>query len=1132
MESLKLHIILITALLGLMLVSPPNAAAFPAGTYAESSVLSSGKWVKISVTQSGMYLLSNADLAKMGFSNPSRVRIYGYGGKRISDHLTLANFTDDLPLVQTAVTKRGIVFYGVGAEEWNANSDGVLKYVRNPFSLRGYYYVTESDAPLRDISSEGLTSSSSGEQPATTAASAVIHEQELISPGLTGHYNVGEDFRFTQSRDFRFTLPGKVSDTDVRIECSFLTNSTLESRIILTANGTQLPQSASDVMQASATSDACGDSCLSVKTIALDGNSLNLNVRLQTAGILSGAYLDYITVNYTRTLDTDAARAGFFITRSPFTISGAQESDVVWDVTDPLDIHRMTTVAASGSLTVYPDRSGTRRYIVWNETATLPSPAIAGTVRNQNLHAQPVPDMVIVSTQALLSEAERLAELHRTDRDSLKVLVVEQSLVYNEFGSGSPDIGAVRRMLKMFYDRSGQNGERTLKYVLMMGRATFDHRKVTTQGKNLTYEVMPIWCTDTGIDLSSSYCSDDILGFLADDSGLRFGSDKLCIAPGRIPATSVQEARTYVDRATKYLRSPMPGQWRNHVMTLADDRDKAEHAVQADSTVSKMLSYDSGKGLMHTKIFIDGFEFVGDRYPDARDKMFQTLNNGVIWWTYIGHGGEQALTADNQLMRSDLFSLYLRHAPVFYAATCSFGRWDGSMQCGIEALTMNESGGAIAAISATRPVYISLNGVLSANVGLEAFRRDESGRFRTVGEILMRAKNRMETDLNKRRYVLAGDPAIRLMVPENRVVLESVDGVAVNEANQVTIAALQRPVLRGYVAAPDGSRLPAFNGTLSLTLYDAEHSSNTNGRKEQDNTPGTVITYEQQGDRLMAGSGEVKNGEFEITVNMPSEIAGNFRPAALNMYAVANDGTEACGINRDFYVYGFCADAETDTVPPVIEAIALNHESFVSGGEVNSTPTLIVKMSDNVGINLSNAGIGHQMAVSVDGKSDYTDVASYFTPAADGSPAGSLLFPLGEIAKGDHTLTFRVWDTSANSATASLDFRVVEGLAPVIFNVYTDANPASVEANFYVSHNRPDAMLKVKVEIFDISGRLVWEQSTDGRADQFTSSPVCWNLTDRAGHRVGRGIYIYRVTVSDAGGAESSQTKRIAVTGA
>ena len=65
MESLKLHIILITALLGLMLVSPPNAAAFPAGTYAENSVLSSGKWVKISVTQSGMYLLSNADLAKM-----------------------------------------------------------------------------------------------------------------------------------------------------------------------------------------------------------------------------------------------------------------------------------------------------------------------------------------------------------------------------------------------------------------------------------------------------------------------------------------------------------------------------------------------------------------------------------------------------------------------------------------------------------------------------------------------------------------------------------------------------------------------------------------------------------------------------------------------------------------------------------------------------------------------------------------------------------------------------------------------------------------------------------------------------------------------------------------------------------
>ena len=50
----------------------------------------------------------------------------------------------------------------------------------------------------------------------------------------------------------------------------------------------------------------------------------------------------------------------------------------------------------------------------------------------------------------------------------------------------------------------------------------------------------------------------------------------------------------------------------------------------------------------------------------------------------------------------------------------------------------------------------------------------------------------------------------------------------------------------------------------------------------------------------------------------------------------------------------------------------------------------------------------------------------------------------------------------------------------------------------------------------------------------YLSSPIHWDLTNTAGSRVGRGIYVYRATVmTDATGdtpaASSSVAKRIAV---
>ena len=65
-----------------------HASAFDASRYATQSKLATGKWVKISIPETGVYELTDAELLEMGFSDPANVRLYGAGGNRISNTMT------------------------------------------------------------------------------------------------------------------------------------------------------------------------------------------------------------------------------------------------------------------------------------------------------------------------------------------------------------------------------------------------------------------------------------------------------------------------------------------------------------------------------------------------------------------------------------------------------------------------------------------------------------------------------------------------------------------------------------------------------------------------------------------------------------------------------------------------------------------------------------------------------------------------------------------------------------------------------------------------------------------------------------------------------------------------------------
>ncbi|MDE6308817.1 MAG: hypothetical protein K2L81_01345, partial [Muribaculaceae bacterium] len=458
---------------------------------------------------------------------------------------------------------------------------------------------------------------------------------------------------------------------------------------------------ADDIKASSSSAYIFGSETTTRKEFDLSGDKLQLGIAHSSSATIHEARLDYIAINYPRQLKLRNGYLQFWLNQSSFSLSSTTASTRVWDVTDPLNITGLT-----GRNAKYTNEyTGQRSYVAWDDNATLPSPKFVSNVNNQDLHSLPTPEMVIFTLPEWQSQAERLAQLH-IDRDSMAVAVINVNDVYNEFSSGSPDPGAFRRLLKMFYDRGNASKESTkLKYAILMGRSIFDNRRLTANSGTVIYPTMPSWQSNTGLDENDSFTTDDFFGFLADGSGSAPGASQLDIAVGRMPVRSLEDARNAVDKLVQYYDAMPKGAWKNRVMLISDDEDRGQHMTQTERLYQALLGTQYGSELMVDKIYIDAYDKVSNGYPGARADMFRLLDEGVWWWNYVGHANMSGWTHEQFLTSNDLNQMYYRRYPILYAATCDFLRWDQANISGAEIMWQTQGGGVIAAISATRPVY-------------------------------------------------------------------------------------------------------------------------------------------------------------------------------------------------------------------------------------------------------------------------------------------------------------------------------------------------------------------------------------------------------------------------------------------
>ncbi len=1113
----------VTACVMAMLLVPVSTQALPVEHYAASSVLSSGRWYKISIKESGMYQISYSQLKSWGFQDPSRVRIYGYGGALLPETYS-TNDIDDLPQIPIVHNNNRIIFYGQGTVKWwFDNKSNTMKQRQNTYANEGCYFITESDveqvtttpAYIYETPSEELVEIYDGYS---------LHEQELASMSRTGQMFFGEDFRYTQTRNFSFDIPGIETEYPMRVDIAFgakITGGTGSLRVY--HNGTKISDGSN--WSIAANTDATYEFMKYISpsaTCTPRGGKEEFSITYQSGGMTVNARLDYIRLSYKRRLQLyDGAvqfRVHDYTLRQSYAIGGMNEQCIVWDITTQ-HAPQHVDFTISDNRAIFNAMQTGREYIAFDPSATFPTPSGLGAIGNQDLHALETPDMVILAPGQFLTQAQQVAALHESI-DSMVVHVIDHELVFNEFSSGTADGVAYRRLMKMFYDRSKADPSgRQVKYLLLFGRGFYDNRRVITEIKNCGFPTLLTYQSPRSENETYSYTSDDFFTYLEDDATSRNSTNIMSIGVGRFPIKSDAEANVIVEKLYNYVNKPNYGSWRNQAIIIADDGNSGTHMRQAESAISFWL--DDKPDLFVNKIYIDAYTeqntSTGRTFPEAKKRMMQLLKDGQLVLDYVGHANSVGWTAEDMLNINDIKTLYLKNLPFMFTATCDFSRYDSEEVSGGEYFFLNEFGGAISLFSSTRVAWINENGRLNNAIGDYLFERDENDEYLRLGDIVRKAKNNLTEqylvspskyapDSNKLVYALLGDPAMRLGYPSYHIEATSINGE--EATTMVTLQSRSEVSIEGRILSPSGEAAGDFNGEVYVTLYDAEQTTTSHGY--DDSVP---VEFQERTNKLFSGRAIVTDGKFGLTFRMPKETSFSNKPGLLDFYAYSYDGIEASGASTAVKIGGVAEAATNDTIGPDITYCYLNTSNFSDGDVVNESPVLFAAISDSSGINLSTAGIGHNMTATIDGTTSYSDLNSYYTPDTTGY-SGIICYPLDNLSEGEHTLTLRVWDNECNSSSTTLHFVVENGLTPEIYKIYADQNPARTTTNFFLEHDRPDGTVTVTLTIYNIKGMPVWQTQKTGISDMFKTFPITWNLTTSSGATVPGGVYIYRATIS------------------
>ncbi len=1138
--------------------------------YPASSRMQDHDWYRFTVAKDGVYRLTYDFLRDIGVDMTSlasdRINIYG-------NHFGLLPFTNNVDRPTDVIpnnievvdggdgvfgTGDYLLFYASGAQRWDL-ADTLFKHTKNVYTDSASYFIgIDVDAPFRILPVAQTTDAST--HTVTRFRDRQVIDRDLVNLIKSGRTWFGEVYDITTTYTYNFETPFLVNTEPLVLEVdgaarTFNSGPTTNYSTFTVSSGSAF---SGTISVAGITNSYTGPQGRLFKdTMVWFGSGSNVPVTItfnKFDPITSVGWLNYLRLNCTRELRMSGDQLAFRDLASigagnisEFVLDQAQNVQRIWEITDPTRVGRVEYATNGAQKTFRVHTDSLRQFIAFRDANYL-TPVKVGRVANQNLHAtgEPdgqAPDLVIVCPPDFNSAAQQLAE--RRASEGLTVQIVTPQQIFNEFSSGARDATAIKRYMRMLYDKAGSDPLLMPRYLLLFGDGSYNNVALNFTNQNW----IPTYQTEDAIDPSRSYTSDDYFGLLDANEG-EYTGDLVDIGIGRLVAHTQQQAQELVSKLLNYDALRIIGSsggncsstadggiadWRTHVLFVSDDQegDGFEDTIHMDQSdfLAERVSAEHPY-LNVDKLYMDAYQQLstpgGERYPDAIAGLREKVQKGLLLVNYVGHGGEVGWAHERLLDNTTIQGWTNKdRLPLFMTATCEFSRWDDPARTSAgELVLLNPDGGGIGLMSTTRLAYSSQNFALAQDFYDFVFNdTDEQGRANRLGDVYRRTKmaisSSQPTLRNHRNFTLLGDPSMQLGIPRARLRVSAVTDTLGNPID--TLKALAAVRIAGFVDDGSGQPQADFNGIVIPTVYDKKQEQFTLA-----NDGGGPFVFDIRKNIIYRGKATVTAGQFSFTFVVPKDINYQVDSGRVSFYTESAT-TNGCGYSNSILVGSTATDVAADEQGPRIE-LYLNDDRFVRGGITTEDPLLFAKLFDENGINTVGSSIGHDLLATLDENTEQAVVLNDLYEAdQDTYRSGQVRYRFNQLAEGSHTLRLKAWDAHNNSSETTTDFVVAPSAELALEHVLNYPNPFTTHTEFYFEHNRPCVTLDVQVQVFTVAGRLVKTLNRQLNCDGFRTEPMAWNGLDDFGDKLGRGAYVYRLHVSTPDGEQAEKFEKLVI---
>ncbi len=855
--------------------------------------------------------------------------------------------------------------------------------------------------------------------------------------------------------------------------------------------------------------------------------------------------VDSYSVAYRRDLEVDApglhwflpaaeaassARWEFQLTDSEGGLGGA----VVLDTTDPWQPRWLQGTVTDGGaqLKVETAVAPTGGRFVATFAASAPRPLAIRRHRPRLLREEVSAranggerlgyDMVILHPAIFRDSAEQLGAFRRSDLEGVsgaRVATVDLQDVYDQFGAGTKDQAAIRNYLKFLFEVDPR-----LRFVVMVGDANRDARGVI---ENSVPDLCPAWVQT---QWPGSLRNISLVPYARDDRYVSFDDppvigggvaiDTPDVAIGRIPAGTLAEARQMVQRIIDYERNPASGTWRNTILLSADDEvglafsnyRETDHILQAEAVRTHFIP----PALDIDQLYLTEFPTVSVTSrgkPTARQQMRLRWSKGRLIVHYIGHGSPEQMADENLFRIEDVASLTNGpKRPLFVAFSCDVSIFDDPIKRSMsEQLVLSNEGGAIATIAATQLTFIGPNNIMTNAFYQNLFRSRILDRSEPIGTAVWGGK--VDTDSgsgtfvqhNSAKYVLLGDPALRLQSPTERLSLSGPLSQRIDSGRLMSVDV----AFAGGAASTSGNWYLMAEESSEFVRYVMDDGP--------DSVPPGILPYELVGIPFFHGVGQYSGGVLQTQLRTPAFIRlgeqGRVR-------VIFEDGPDQfVGVADSLTVERGVADTDDSQGPTI-------HLEFANGArQVTPGMEVLATIDDPSGINVLGTVPANSILLEVDNSGVQTDATDLFRLDDNDYRRGSLSLALpASIEVGPHVLSLSAGDMMSNVSTAEIGFEVVAAGRMDISAHTPFPNPFSTSTQFAIEIIAPAGVSSgIELTVFTVDGQRV-RTLRDRMGAGGGRLAIPWDGRDERGGEIANGTYLYTLRVDFDGPRAVTQT--------